>query len=327
MKLSTMLLPTGEFILVGSDTKLRPEQLDLKSFKEARDTVGAAAFLFFSEDVEVEDAFFDENARRANPPTPLSDAADMFTNTFMRPAVDGDTDISPQAMDFLYGGHTRPTEGDANLSRQLLEGASFSPAGLVTSTRDRSLQDYADGGHVDLGGAKTKINGDDVEEADIGFVEAMEPRLISQTVTRAETDPGTWGYHISGEFGRSPYTGPITHDLNLDDLTIGDWAPQVGDFVKITGPSYFGVDKMVGLTGTVIWNIHNNNPEGHVLVKTTDEDWTVFVAHENLELVDFAPEVPMDDEDRSFLTTDIRGRSIDDITGEEWNQMAAKSNG
>lgn len=63
MKLSTMLLPTGEFILIGSEAaenSLPPEEFLL----DLRKQVGAAAILFTTHPVEGVDALYDQNAIR-----------------------------------------------------------------------------------------------------------------------------------------------------------------------------------------------------------------------------------------------------------------------
>jgi hypothetical protein len=63
MKLQSMLLPTGEFVLIASEAT-RPVHPD--GLAEFREKSGAAAMLFTNEPVEVENAFVDENAVRAD---------------------------------------------------------------------------------------------------------------------------------------------------------------------------------------------------------------------------------------------------------------------
>lgn len=71
MKLSTMLLPTGEFILIVAGVDLSnlvpTERERAQTF---RDSIGAAGVLFLStaEDLEIDNAFFDSDARRADRP-------------------------------------------------------------------------------------------------------------------------------------------------------------------------------------------------------------------------------------------------------------------
>lgn len=247
MKLSTMLLPTGEFILVASEVSQEPSPEFIEAFRVVRESAGAVAGWVTSDFVETEDAFVEENARRA-PEKVFSD--ETYKQLFIPRATD--TAGHAYSMDFTV---QAPTEGDINLTRQLMEGAEFSPAGLVKTPRERSVQDYADAGHVDLAGAKTKIN---VEHVELHEVDAEEPRLESQTVSGVGTAQNAYaGYDLPGEFGRSPWTGPQNHDLDvvlenevaaevldpeLEEILerANEWVPQVGDVVEITGLSVSG---------------------------------------------------------------------------------------
>jgi hypothetical protein len=66
MKLSTMLLPTGEFILVFSEAKGGDPQRYRDGLDGIREHTGAAGVFVTDQSVEVEDALFDGAARRAN---------------------------------------------------------------------------------------------------------------------------------------------------------------------------------------------------------------------------------------------------------------------
>lgn len=61
MKLSTMTLPTGEFVLVISEVKGTPFGSDMS---EWRDQIGAAGLLVTEQSVEVDDAVIQDEARR-----------------------------------------------------------------------------------------------------------------------------------------------------------------------------------------------------------------------------------------------------------------------
>jgi hypothetical protein len=63
MKLSTMLLPTGEFLLVasGCPAESQPSPEVLKSLQEK---TGAVSVLFCEQDIEIENAIVDPEARR-----------------------------------------------------------------------------------------------------------------------------------------------------------------------------------------------------------------------------------------------------------------------
>lgn len=228
MKLSTMLLPTGEFILICSEVPRPHPSIELLS--ELKQATGAAAVLFVEQLIEAEDALIDENARRRDTPI-TTDVASIDESQFFT------------------------ADGDSNLLKTLYGGGEFSPAGLVKSVGDRDLQEWASAGHLDIGGADPTI---DAEHVDADEILAVGPRLESQNVTVADFDPHRWSYQIPGEFGRSPHTGPQDHDLNLDDLTVAGfgpedepWKPQVGDRVVITGPSYYASTRFKGETGVI----------------------------------------------------------------------------
>lgn len=66
MRLRTMTLPTGEFIIVGSG--VQPPLPRGESLSNLKAATGAAAVLILEQDVDIEDALVDENARRVETP-------------------------------------------------------------------------------------------------------------------------------------------------------------------------------------------------------------------------------------------------------------------
>lgn len=67
MKLQTMLLPTGEFLLIFSEAP-RPLPTEEDGWPaEFRDQIGAAAVLFVEHSVEIENAYVDSAAKRVIP--------------------------------------------------------------------------------------------------------------------------------------------------------------------------------------------------------------------------------------------------------------------
>ena len=126
MKLSTMILPTGEFMLIGSECKGAPPAPDL--FRQFRKRTGAAAVFVTTEEVEVENAIIDEGGwRRELDPCEDDEPEEQrpetdFTRTYIPRAKLGDQTLSP---DFTVA------SSDVTLMEQILGGREFSPAGLV----------------------------------------------------------------------------------------------------------------------------------------------------------------------------------------------------
>lgn len=151
MKLQTMLLPTGEFVLIASNCPRTPTDEALIEFRKA---IGAVGVFMTDEDVEVENAFIDETARRHDDK--------VTTSTYFPRARLGDQTVSLQftaessdLQDLMYGaristggdedrtiatsGHftdeSWSTEGlsdeDLKITQNLMTGATYSPAGLV----------------------------------------------------------------------------------------------------------------------------------------------------------------------------------------------------
>lgn len=72
MKLSTMLLPTGEFVFIASEAPREDPAKLLGGLVEFRKLAGAAAVFLTDLPIEIDDAMFDENARRAAPAAPAA---------------------------------------------------------------------------------------------------------------------------------------------------------------------------------------------------------------------------------------------------------------
>lgn len=131
MKLSTMRLPTGEFILVASEARKTDSLRDtMVNLKEA---TGAAAFFATDDVVEVDDAIIDADAVRRDP-QPLTKSADTFTSLYF-PNLHFDSigALLPgeQVVSFSATAHPSVTDEDLAVTRALLEGREVSPAGLV----------------------------------------------------------------------------------------------------------------------------------------------------------------------------------------------------
>lgn len=122
MKLSTMTLPTGEFLLVVSET---PDVFDW-DFAELKRLSGAAGVFVTNDPVEVENALFDIDARRRE--------------------SESEVDFTP----------------DQLLLDRLNEGADFSPAGLVKTPAEDLLPDpFPKGATVKIVGPPHYHHGED----------------------------------------------------------------------------------------------------------------------------------------------------------------------
>lgn len=145
MKLSTMLLPTGEFVLIASQCPPGPTDESLVAFRKA---IGAAGVFMTDEDVEVEDAFPDENAVRRDEAEPEKNGFSLgeATTSFYFPNLsidklgtlreDGTVTFSataqpsPGAFDTVDESW-QINEGDLAITRAIMEDQEFTPAGLV----------------------------------------------------------------------------------------------------------------------------------------------------------------------------------------------------
>lgn len=135
MKLSTMRLPTGEFILVAS--KARYSDTIQQAMNDLKESVGAAGFFATDDVVEVDDAIIDADCRRRDTRTPYQKAreqgGDSFTS-FYFPNLSLDhigTLQDDGTVSFSATAHPSVTDEDLAITRALLEGREVSPAGLI----------------------------------------------------------------------------------------------------------------------------------------------------------------------------------------------------
>lgn len=159
MKLHTLLLPTGEFVIVGSDV----DPHDLPSgelMSSLADGTGAAGVLFTQQSVEVDDALFNENARRRPPkddvvevvePDENETATQAYFRTFI-PQVEFDIpsfEVNSDGVASLTGRAVSSGWTDVGSMSPESLGAIFgvditrdySPAGLVIGNTDSVLTD------------------------------------------------------------------------------------------------------------------------------------------------------------------------------------------
>ena len=136
MKLSTMRLPSGEFIIVASNARKTDSLRDtMVSLKEA---TGAAAFFATDDDVEVVDA--DQSGVDAVRREPEK-RENLFTSLYFPnlhidsfgPLIDGQVEFSATALPAQDSLHfdTELSPEDIAVTRAIMEGHEFSPAGLV----------------------------------------------------------------------------------------------------------------------------------------------------------------------------------------------------
>lgn len=272
MKLQTMLLPTGEFVLVLSEvTPNSPTGEFLNNLQKFKESTGAAALFVTNESAEVEDALYDDDARRVDDVGEWKDlgytneGASLGGSMFMAPLDEthtfraddfGRAYLEPRTTTIKFDSQ------DSKLLDLLRGGAEFSPAGLVKSPG--SAQEKLELGHYELTGCGRPHH---VEVDSDG---------VAEVVSRDPENPATSAKLDSPRaVGRFPDTGPQHHDIDLDEVTVGEtWEDDEpptfvpGTPVEIIGGSYFGFldDEVLGQKGTVIENEHLNTPEGCVLV-------------------------------------------------------------
>lgn len=241
MKLKTMLLPTGEFALIVSNCPRNASD----ALVDFRKLIGATGVYMTSEDVEVEDALFDENARRADE-FPVVTFSEYSTLPVTQEQIDATWATTDESW-------TAP--GDENLIEQFESGAEFSPAGLVR-TSERTTQDLLASGHLTTGVPAKPCAAPDPDE--IAEIKSEEPKTGFTGVFRSARLGEPAPEPIPGEFGRSPYTGPQEHVLDLDGLVVSgadeeEPVPQVADRVEIlVNESIYGTTGLRGQQGTVV---------------------------------------------------------------------------
>jgi hypothetical protein len=89
MKLKTMLLPTGEFIIVIGDAAGTDPQVYRDNLEDFRERTGAVAVFVTDQSVEVEDALYDGGARRRDElPGVWQDLGYLTEDTLTQRAID-----------------------------------------------------------------------------------------------------------------------------------------------------------------------------------------------------------------------------------------------
>lgn len=121
MKLQTLLLPTGEFVLVISEA---PTPLTT-GLDDLRERTGAAYVLATDQAVEVDNALVDEKARRAEPSFIRATGGELV---WRDPALPTEKESQRALVGAI----------DRNIFQQIEAGTEFSPAGLVVNN-DRSI--------------------------------------------------------------------------------------------------------------------------------------------------------------------------------------------
>lgn len=210
MKLQTMLLPTGEFVLVLSEAPDNSAQWG----QEFREKTGAVAMLVTTEPVEIVDALVDDEAIRAGDrgewqELGLLDKSDQAS--FSYASLDDVSWKTPEPVTVTFD---RP--GDENLLRMLYGEADFSPAGLVKSPG--SAQEKIELGHYDLVGHRPRPHHVEVDSDGIAQIISQDP--VNPSVSG--------GYSAPRTVGRFPDTGPIEHQIGLNDIVVGTtWHDQL----------------------------------------------------------------------------------------------------
>lgn len=250
MKLQTMLLPTGEFIVVASEvprSAVGDPALFSENFKTFRERAGAVAGWVTDQPVEVDDALYDENARRADDdeeepgewknlgyttdeshlfiaPLDQKFGADDFVRARLDQSAKWGRTFFPRAKVEPDGPVVSLTldrrEGDDNLIEALLADRHFTPAGLVHGGKTTVSEADLIGvpfTHTERHFRRFVVDG-------IGVANLVEPVDVDEIGTESGRPVATSRDH-PGVPGRSPYFGPETHDLFLDDVVVD--APDI----------------------------------------------------------------------------------------------------
>jgi len=284
MKLQTMTLPTGEFLLIASELRI-PESAQastVEQFRILHERAGAAAGWITDQPVEVENAYIDEGARRAlaeiEPEETYDDSEDpdydegdcrgwvdvgylteREGNTFHAGSVyiaplEGPQTLAERIDDVVFKSPLLQkfpplaekaerdllktprlkiedlakvipgwNEQDTEMAKQLLSGAEFSDAGLITNARDlpserRTPTEQLAAGSIVLGGAQAHPV--DVDPADIDRILAKDPEIPVRATAGVQTAPD---YFAPG------------HDV--DDVDPRDFAEPADDELCAMAPA------------------------------------------------------------------------------------------
>lgn len=207
MKLHTLLLPTGEFVIVGSDvdpTNMPPSEL-MSSFA---DGTGAAGVLFTQQSVVIEDALFDENARRR--PDKVEEPAAELEDT------DETTEIHQHFSTYLPN----------------VEFPSFSvdSAGTATLTGRAVTSDWVDIGQMSKDSLETFFGVRfDREYGPAGQVKGQpgDPDFLASEAFQQGTEP-----RVDVEL---PSNEVLVSTIEEFGKEVVEPTPQVGDTVRIVG--------------------------------------------------------------------------------------------
>lgn len=243
MKLQTMLLPTGEFVFVGSEVSHRPSEEWKTAFAQFVHAAGAVAYLLTDEDVEVDNALVDERA--------LAVRMDSYAE------VDELLDDEPESHE--------PIEGTTNIyhfPNMRLEGQALAGNSVTFETKglDPALLDLMYG---DLSSkpepALTEDQHAKLEPLWLGGAEVGPMGTIKGGPRGPENDV----INTDAFVGRRP-GGPQTHEVaGAIDLDVAEPEPEipaVGQLVRVLEVNRQGPDNpYVGLVGrmvstTVTWD-------------------------------------------------------------------------
>jgi hypothetical protein len=147
MKMETMLLPTGEFLLVASEVDpMAPQGQFLDAFTHLKDSAGAAGCFITTQDVDVVDASYDQHAVRRDPPPaeddddkwwedaptdPQPPSGSMFIAPINAGLPAGYKDLGMMDATEARKFFQFDSEGDQAVIDAVNRGRTFGPAGLV----------------------------------------------------------------------------------------------------------------------------------------------------------------------------------------------------
>lgn len=265
MKLQTMLLPTGEFLIVGTgfpDDALPPSSL-VESLNKG---TGSAGALFTRHDVEVVSATYDPNARRRDPDEPVVED-------------DGSEDSGyDPSEDFLR----------VYLPHVDIPSFSVDGDGTVSLTGEAKAAGWHDIGHPT--GREFSLHFDLGPEVIAVTRAVMEGREVSPAgvVKGQEGDPTFTETDLAGKPTPEAYFPTEGDVVGDEDEPLGQEVPrdfQPGDEVLVNGTSYLQT-KVIDLEATVV----QQHPAGALYRSTQNSGYTVLVKDQWGRQMYFRPE-------------------------------------
>lgn len=302
IRLKTMLLPTGQYALVGEyDGTVPLDEQYMATIAAFRERIGAVAGLIASEPIEVEDALVDENAVFTLPEEDVEETDEVLDETDLKPFMDViDRDVKeladlaglPSPLQYYFP-NVRVHVGDQEI-QNVVKGK------LGELSKPMSLKFTAEPVPFEFGGP---VPDDATEFSPAGLVKngtatkaQLEPELedaLSGNLSRGGPKPGKTD---SGAVEAGPEPGDVVRVVKINGQDLGE-SPHEGQIGTVTRRQACWFDNKMG------WRISLHGPDGGDVVASEvepvevtggiDEDGTADFNDLDL-LQDFAPDYAAD---------------------------------